>query len=100
MPRLRFARLTQIRRLLGAKEDELELPFDASTFVVDDEYLILDLVLNWVSLGIVNVRLLVQVADGILLGAVTLRWRADPTSLFSRRRGQGLSGQQRPEQAS
>ena len=52
--RIRFARLTQIRRLLGAKEDELEPPFDASTFVVDDEYLILDLVLNWVGILLCN----------------------------------------------
>ena len=49
--RVRFARLTWIRRILGGKPDEVEAPHDASSFVEDDEYLILDLVLNWVSLG-------------------------------------------------
>ena len=47
--RVRFARLTWIRKHLGGKPEELEPPYDASTFVEDDEYLILDLVLNWVS---------------------------------------------------
>ncbi|ORX38454.1 hypothetical protein BD324DRAFT_358459 [Kockovaella imperatae] len=50
--RVRFARLGQIRRLLGASEDDIEKPFDAQTFVEDDEYLILDLVLNWVADGL------------------------------------------------
>ena len=59
-------------RLLGAKESELEPPFDASTFVVDDEYLILDLVLNWVGQMLVYLCSLAQVADGILLGPSTL----------------------------
>jgi hypothetical protein len=47
--RVRFARLSCIRKILGSKPEDLELPFDASSFTEDDEYLILDLVLNWVS---------------------------------------------------
>lgn len=47
---VRFARLSHIRRLLGGKPEEVEVPFDGSKFAEDDEYLILDIVINWVSL--------------------------------------------------
>lgn len=47
--RVRFARLSRIRVILGCPKEEVDLPYDASTFVEDDEYLILDVVLNWVS---------------------------------------------------
>jgi hypothetical protein len=50
MDRVRFARLSRIREILGGTKDEIEYPTDAKTFVEDDEYLILDLVLGWVSL--------------------------------------------------
>lgn len=48
--RVRFARLSRIREILGGTKDEIEYPTDANKFVEDDEYLILDLVLGWVSL--------------------------------------------------
>lgn len=47
--RVRFARLSQIRTLLGCPPEENEIPADADVVVEDDEYIILDLVLNWVS---------------------------------------------------
>lgn len=47
--RVRFARLSCIRKILGSKPEDLEMPFDASSFTEDEEYLILDLVLNWVG---------------------------------------------------
>ncbi|WVQ80147.1 hypothetical protein IAT38_002252 [Cryptococcus sp. DSM 104549] len=50
--RVRFARLSRIRTLLGCPPEENEFPTDAETFVEDDEYLILDLVLNWVADGL------------------------------------------------
>ncbi|KAL7422207.1 hypothetical protein Q5752_002853 [Cryptotrichosporon argae] len=50
--RLRFARLSRIRTLLGAATGEVQLPYDTETFVEDDEYLIIDLVLNWVADGL------------------------------------------------
>lgn len=46
---MRFARLSRIREILGGTRDEIEYPSDAQKFVEDEEYLILDLVLNWVS---------------------------------------------------
>lgn len=46
--RVRFARLSWIRKILGGRPDEVEQPYDAESFVEDDEYLILDIVLNWV----------------------------------------------------
>lgn len=48
--RVRFARLSWIRKILGGRPDEVEQPYDAATYVEDDEYLILDIVLNWVRL--------------------------------------------------
>ncbi|ORY35717.1 hypothetical protein BCR39DRAFT_511725 [Naematelia encephala] len=50
--RIRFARLSRIRSILGAPQGEIEYPYDAAAYVEDDEYLIIDLVLNWVSDGI------------------------------------------------
>lgn len=47
--RVRFARLSRLRTILGASPEENDIPFDANTFVEDDEYLVLDLVLNWAS---------------------------------------------------
>ena len=47
--RMRFARLSRIRTILGCPPEDNTIPHDASTFVEDDEYLVLDLVLNWVS---------------------------------------------------
>lgn len=47
---MRFARLSRVRQMLGSEPEELDIPHDASTFAEDDDYLILDLVLNWVSL--------------------------------------------------
>lgn len=45
---MRFARLSRVRQLLGCAPEDVDIPYDVSTFVEDDEYLILDLVLNWV----------------------------------------------------
>lgn len=53
MDRVRFARLSRIREILGGTKDEIEYPTDAKTFVEDDEYLILDLTLGWVSHSLV-----------------------------------------------
>jgi hypothetical protein len=53
MGRVRFARLSRIREILGGTKDEIEYPTDAKTFVEDDEYLILDLTLGWVSYSLV-----------------------------------------------
>jgi hypothetical protein len=47
--RLRFSRLSRIRKLLGGKPDEIEVPADASKYVEDDDYLIVDFSLSWVS---------------------------------------------------
>jgi hypothetical protein len=47
--RMRYARLSRVRKVLGCAPEDVDIPYDASTFVEDDEYLILDLVLNWVS---------------------------------------------------
>ncbi|RXK35270.1 hypothetical protein M231_07468 [Tremella mesenterica] len=50
--RMRFARLSRIRTILGCPPEEVDVPYDAEVFVEDDEYLILDLVLNWVADGL------------------------------------------------
>ena len=48
--RVRFARLSRLKIILGCPPDEVEYPeFDWRNLVEDDEYLVLDLVLNWVS---------------------------------------------------
>ncbi|WVW85505.1 hypothetical protein I302_107543 [Kwoniella bestiolae CBS 10118] len=49
--RVRFARLSRIRTILGCPPEENDFPADADKFAEDDEYLILDLVLNWVADG-------------------------------------------------
>jgi len=38
-----------LKIILGAKPEDLEIPEDTLAVVEDDDYLILDLVLNWVS---------------------------------------------------
>ncbi|KAK6910787.1 hypothetical protein I203_104820 [Kwoniella mangroviensis CBS 8507] len=50
--RVRFARLSRIRTILGCPPEENDFPEDAEKFAEDDEYLILDLVLNWVADGL------------------------------------------------
>ncbi|WWD19178.1 hypothetical protein CI109_103636 [Kwoniella shandongensis] len=50
--RVRFARLSRIRTILGCPPEENDFPVDAVTYIEDDEYLILDLVLNWVAEGL------------------------------------------------
>lgn len=50
--RVRFARLSRIRTILGCRPEENDFPYDAATFVEDDEYLVLDLVLNWAADGL------------------------------------------------
>ncbi|WWC90603.1 uncharacterized protein L201_005539 [Kwoniella dendrophila CBS 6074] len=50
--RVRFARLSRIRTILGCPPEENDFPDDAEKFAEDDEYLILDLVLNWVADGL------------------------------------------------
>ncbi|WVQ95069.1 hypothetical protein IAU59_002161 [Kwoniella sp. CBS 9459] len=50
--RVRFARLSRIRTILGCPAEENDFPVDAEKFAEDDEYLILDLVLNWVANGL------------------------------------------------
>ena len=47
--RVRFSRLTWIRRILGGTSDEIQPIHDAEKFALNDQYLILDLVVNWVS---------------------------------------------------
>ena len=49
---MRFARLSRIRTVLGCPPGEVDIPYDAGTFVEDEGYLILDLVLNWVSVSV------------------------------------------------
>ncbi|WRT68518.1 uncharacterized protein IL334_005494 [Kwoniella shivajii] len=50
--RVRFARLSRIRTILGCPPEENDFPHDADMFAENDEYLILDLVLNWVADGL------------------------------------------------
>ncbi|WVR09500.1 hypothetical protein IAU60_006568 [Kwoniella sp. DSM 27419] len=50
--RVRFARLSRIRTILGCPPEENFFPADADKFAEDDEYIILDLVLNWVANGV------------------------------------------------
>ncbi|KAK8854676.1 hypothetical protein IAR55_003415 [Kwoniella newhampshirensis] len=50
--RVRFARLSRIRTILGCPPEENDIPQDAAAYVEDSEYLILDLVLNWVADGL------------------------------------------------
>jgi hypothetical protein len=47
--RLRFTRLTRIKTLLGGTPEEMYYPPDASKYVEDDDYLVVDFSLNWVS---------------------------------------------------
>lgn len=49
--RVRFARLSRIRTILGCPPEDEDIPSDAYKFVEDDEYLILDLSLHWVSIA-------------------------------------------------
>ncbi|WOO77249.1 Biofilm regulator 1 [Vanrija pseudolonga] len=50
--RMRFARLSHIRTILGATAGENAVPPDLAAVSEDDEWLILDLVLNWVADGL------------------------------------------------
>ena len=57
------------------------MPYDASTFVEDDEYLILDLVLNWASIWMKKYACLwCQVADGLLLAFLHAIRDKDPVA--------------------
>jgi hypothetical protein len=57
--------------ILGCPPEDIEYPeFEWSSLVVDDEYLVLDLVLNWVSQDssyLASSQLTDEVADGMLL---------------------------------
>ena len=48
---MRFARLSRIRAILGAAPQDIPVTPEMNTVSEDDEYLILDLVLNWVCRG-------------------------------------------------
>ncbi|KAL1413355.1 hypothetical protein Q8F55_001114 [Vanrija albida] len=50
--RMRFARLSHIRTILGASAGENPIPAELAGVSEDDEWLILDLVLNWVADGL------------------------------------------------
>lgn len=52
--RMRFARLSRIRGILGCPPQENKVPPDLNSVVEDDDYIIVDLVLNWVSLAKAN----------------------------------------------
>lgn len=70
IPRVRFARLSWIRKILGGAPEDIAPVFDAALFAEDDQYLILDVVLNWVREIEMNdcfIALTTQVADGLLL---------------------------------
>jgi hypothetical protein len=47
--RVRFARLSRIRTILGCPPEEDDIPADAHKFVEDNEYLALDLSIHWVG---------------------------------------------------
>ncbi len=66
---MRFARLSRIRAILGCPPQENRVPADLARVVEDDDYVIIDLVLNWVSSeGMYRLQeLTLQVADGLLL---------------------------------
>lgn len=81
---MRFARLSWIRKILGGRPDEVEHPYDAETFVEDDEYLILDIVLNWVR------RECVLKAGYLMTGRGRITLGILPCNT-----GQGSGGQQR-----
>lgn len=49
---MRFARLSRIRQLLGAEPQDVEPNPAIEAISVDEKYLILDLVLNWVADGL------------------------------------------------
>ncbi|KAG7528115.1 hypothetical protein FFLO_06407 [Filobasidium floriforme] len=51
--RVRFARLSRIRTILGCPPEDEDIPSDAYKFVEDDEYLILDLSLHWACDGLI-----------------------------------------------
>jgi hypothetical protein len=52
--RVRFARLSRIRTILGCPPEDEDIPSDAYKFVEDDEYLIVDLSLHWVSAAFIS----------------------------------------------
>jgi hypothetical protein len=47
--RMRFSRLSRIRQMCGAQPSDIPLPPDINAVTEDSDYLIIDLVLNWVS---------------------------------------------------
>ncbi|GMK57516.1 hypothetical protein CspeluHIS016_0403500 [Cutaneotrichosporon spelunceum] len=50
--RMRFSRLSRIRQMRGAQPNDITLPPNVETVTEDSEYLIMDLVLNWVADGL------------------------------------------------
>jgi hypothetical protein len=46
--RMRFARLSRIRLILGCAPDDLDLPPTADLIAEDQDWMVLDMVLNWV----------------------------------------------------
>lgn len=46
---MRFSRLSRIRQMCGAQPSDIPLPPDINAVTEDSDYLIIDLVLNWVS---------------------------------------------------
>ncbi|BEI86371.1 hypothetical protein CcaverHIS002_0606580 [Cutaneotrichosporon cavernicola] len=50
--RMRFSRLSRIRQMCGAQPGDIVLPPDMDTVTEDSDYLIIDLVLNWVADGL------------------------------------------------
>jgi hypothetical protein len=67
--RVRYARLSRIRSLLGCPAEDIDVPAEMEKIAEDKDFLILDLVLNWVRLRLLRLRAKrVQAADGLLLG--------------------------------
>lgn len=50
--RVRFARLSRIKIILGCPPEEMDLPDAVQKVVEDDEYLVLDIVINWAADGL------------------------------------------------
>lgn len=46
--RVRYARLSRIRSLLGCPPEDIDVPAEMERIAEDQDFLILDLVLNWV----------------------------------------------------
>ncbi|TXT10206.1 uncharacterized protein COLE_04140 [Cutaneotrichosporon oleaginosum] len=50
--RMRFSRLSRIRQMCGAQPNDIPIPPDINAVTEDSDYLIIDLVLNWVADGL------------------------------------------------